>query len=61
MTSGEKKILQYHKLMGDLKIDVDAIKKLGQEINLVSRDIEKLPTEIPSRDLISCAAFLHHF
>lgn len=61
MTSGEKKIIQYHKLIGDLKIDLDAIKKLGEEIRQVSQDIDKLPGEIPSRDLISCAAFLHHF
>ncbi|AGA67836.1 hypothetical protein Desdi_0287 [Desulfitobacterium dichloroeliminans LMG P-21439] len=61
MTSGEKKIIQYRKLLGDLELDMDSITKLGREISLIAQDVEKLRGEIPSRDLISCAAYLHHF
>ncbi|HHY80245.1 MAG TPA: hypothetical protein GX516_07890 [Thermoanaerobacter sp.] len=61
MTSQEKKIIQYHKLIGDLEVDMEAIKKIKVEIEEIGRDIEKIQGPIPSRDLISCAAFLHHF
>lgn len=61
MTSEEKKIIQYRKLLGDLKLDLDSIKKICWEISLIAQDIEKIQGEIPSRDLISCAAYLHHF
>ena len=61
MTSEEKKIIQYRKLLGDLQLDLDSIKKISWEISLIAQDIEKLQGEIPSRDLISCAAYLHHF
>ncbi|HVJ49983.1 hypothetical protein [Desulfitobacterium sp.] len=61
MTSGEKKIIRYHKLIGDLQVDMDSIKKLRHEIDEIALDIEKIQGAIPSRDLISCAAFIHHF
>lgn len=61
MTSSEKRVIQYHKLIGDLKIDMDSIKKLSREIRVIAEDIEKIQGEIPGRDLISCAAYLHHF
>ncbi len=61
MTGGEKKMIHYRKLLGDLKLDMDSIMKLSREIRLIAQDIERSQGEIPNRDLISCAAYLHHF
>jgi len=61
MTSSEIKIVQYKKLIADIKTDAETVRALATNISELADQIRAYDGEIPQSDLMLCAAYLHHF
>lgn len=61
MTSEEKKLVQYKRLIVDIKDDLDSIRKIAGSIKEIAQVLENKKGSVRASDLMACAGYLHHY
>jgi len=61
MKGGEKKWVQYKRLIVDIRDDLDSIQKIAGHIKETTQILGNEKGSVRDNDLMACAGYLHHY
>ena len=61
MTARERRIVRLKKLIADINNDLDAVGKISGKIAVLDEEINRKSGPVDDRDIMSMAAYLHHY
>ena len=61
MTSEEKKLIQYKRLIVDIKDHLNSICKIADDLKEIAQVLENEQEIVRGSDLMACAGYLHHY
>lgn len=61
MTAREKRIVRLKKLIADINSDINAVAKISGKIQGLDEEINRNSGPVEDRDIMSMAAYLHHY